>query len=75
MRRGNLLTSLIPGQDKEQIDKLVDGHPRLRVERIVSTGQSSPPGFWYNQPDDEFVFVTRDADQAAAALAEGLQLT
>ena len=61
MRRGNLLTSLVPGQDKEQIDKLVDGHPRLRVERIVSTGQTSPPGVWENQPDDEFVVLLTGA--------------
>lgn len=31
--------------------------PGVRIERIVSTGQSSPPGFWYDQPDDEFVVV------------------
>jgi cupin 2 domain-containing protein len=27
----------------------------LRIERIVSTGQASPPGFWYDQPQDEWV--------------------
>lgn len=26
-----------------------------RIERIVSTGQSSPPGFWYDQPQLEWV--------------------
>lgn len=29
--------------------------PGLRVERIVSTGQSSPPGFWYEQSEGEWV--------------------
>jgi cupin 2 domain-containing protein len=29
----------------------------VRIERIVSTGQASPPGFWYDQPDDEFVVL------------------
>ena len=29
----------------------------MRIERIVSTGQSSPPGFWYDQADDEFVVL------------------
>lgn len=29
----------------------------VRVERIVSTGQSSPPGFWFDQPEDEWVLV------------------
>jgi cupin 2 domain-containing protein len=29
----------------------------VRIERIVSTGHSSPEGFWYDQPDDEFVVL------------------
>ncbi len=33
----------------ERIDELV-ASPGLRVERIVSTGHASPPGFWYDQP-------------------------
>ena len=33
----------------------------MRIERIVSTGQASPPGFWYDQPDDEFVVLLTGA--------------
>lgn len=29
----------------------------VRIERIVSTGQASPPGFWYDQERPEFVVV------------------
>ena len=29
----------------------------MRIERIVSNGQASPTGFWYDQPDDEFVVL------------------
>jgi cupin 2 domain-containing protein len=28
-----------------------------RVERIVSYGQASPPDFWYNQEDGEWVLL------------------
>lgn len=31
--------------------------PGLRIERIVSTGQASPPGFWYDQGWDEWVIL------------------
>ena len=31
--------------------------PGARVERIVSSGHCSPPGFWYDQEDDEWVAV------------------
>jgi len=33
----------------------------LRIERIVSTGQCSPPGFWYEQPGGEWVLLIRGA--------------
>lgn len=33
------------------------GRPGLRIERIVSDGQVSPPGFWYDQADDEWVLL------------------
>jgi cupin 2 domain-containing protein len=48
----------------------------LKIERIVSTGQSSPPGFWYDQAHAEWVAVLRGearlrfADEAAARLLQ-----
>lgn len=44
----------------------------LRIERIVSTGHCSPPDFWYDQPDGEWVLLVqgaarlRFADEATA---------
>ncbi|MGB9194157.1 MAG: cupin domain-containing protein, partial [Azonexus sp.] len=55
----------------EQFSDLLK-RPDLRIERIVSTGQCSPPGFWYDQPDGEWVLLIqgearlRLADEAAA---------
>ena len=46
--------------------------PGLRIERIVSTGQRSPPDFWYDQAEGEWVTVLqgeaklRFADEAEA---------
>ncbi len=40
----------------ERIEAILD-RPGLRIERIVSTGQASPPDFWYDQPDDEWVLL------------------
>ena len=31
----------------------------IRIERIVSTGQVSPSGFWYDQEEHEWVVVLR----------------
>ena len=60
LARGNVLTGLPEGQAEEQIERLVGG-PCFRIERIVSTGQASPAGFWYDQPDDEFVVLLAGA--------------
>ena len=41
----------------------------MRIERIVSTGQASPAGFWYDQADDEFVVLeVRGLGVAAAGV-------
>lgn len=42
--------------------------PGIRIERIVSTGQASPPDFWYDQPHDEWVIVLSGS---AGLLVEG----
>src|SRR6202023_263155 len=45
----NLLSSLPDARTAEQTETLLT-RPGMRVERIVSLGQTSPPGFWYDQP-------------------------
>lgn len=40
----------------------------LRIERIVSQGQSSPAGFWYDQDEEEWVLVL---EGSAAVQFEG----
>ena len=56
IRSGNLLADVPANLAEEQVVDLLS-RPGVRVERIVSTGQSSPPGFWYDQPQDEWVCV------------------
>ena len=49
------------------MDLLVE-RPGLRIERIVSTGQATPEGQWYDQDSDELVLVV---DGAARLSIEG----
>lgn len=51
-----LLSDLPPSGADEVVSVLLSA-PGLRVERIVSTGQASPPGFHYEQPHAEWVAV------------------
>ena len=57
---GNLLALLPRRLDAEQMIVLVENE-NLRIERIVSTGQASPPGFWYDQPWAEWVLALAGA--------------
>ncbi|SDR21170.1 cupin 2 domain-containing protein [Rhizobiales bacterium GAS191] len=52
----NLFDDIPAASAQEVITELVAAKD-LRIERIVSTGQASPPGFWYDQPFAEWVVV------------------
>jgi cupin 2 domain-containing protein len=74
---GNLLRDLPDAGIGEVSDTLLTA-PGLRIERIVSLGQTSPPGFWYDQPDAEFVVLLAGAarlrfadEEAERALGPG----
>jgi len=41
----------------EEITRTLLTAEGLRIERIVSTGQSSPEGFWYDQDEHEWVVL------------------
>ncbi|MEZ6058418.1 MAG: cupin domain-containing protein [Planctomycetaceae bacterium] len=58
----NLFANLPQRTTDELVDLLATGEG-LRIERIVSTGQVSPPGFWYDQPDAEWVVLLQGAAQ------------
>jgi len=54
--RGNLFADVPERLAREEITTLLES-AALRIERIVSRGQASPPGFWYDQPQAEWVVV------------------
>jgi cupin 2 domain-containing protein len=54
----NLFADLPRDATAEQFLELLS-RPSLRIERIVSSGQVSPAGFWYDQPQGEWVLVLR----------------
>ena len=53
---------LPPGKlPEELIEILAAGQGGFRLERIISEGQSSPPGFWYDQTEAEWVLLLQGA--------------
>ena len=56
MRSGNLNREIPATLPEEWVSELVRSGP-VRIERIVSKGQSSDEGFWYDQDENEFVLL------------------
>jgi cupin 2 domain-containing protein len=56
MDTANLLDHL-PGDLLEELFTTILETGGIRVERIVSQGHASPPGFWYEQEENELVVV------------------
>lgn len=56
----NLLRDLPDASDGEVSDTILTA-PGLRIERIVSFGQESVAGFWYDQPQAEWVLLLAGA--------------
>ena len=44
----------------------------ILIERIISTGQTTPPGEWYDQDKDEWVILLQG--EAVLAYADGSQI-
>jgi cupin 2 domain-containing protein len=68
---GQLLAQLPPPGPTEAFDRLLT-RPGLRIERIVSHGHASPPDFWYDQPEDEWVLLL--AGSASIGFEDGREM-
>lgn len=55
---------IVPGSS-EFLETLVKG--KVTIERIVSHGQPTPDGEWYNQDNDEWVVLLQGTAQLAFA--------
>lgn len=51
----------IPADSPQELFTILAESPHVRIERIVSQGHTSPPDFWYDQPQAEWVTVLRGA--------------
>jgi cupin 2 domain-containing protein len=54
----NIFAGIPNGVGQEQFLTLFENEA-VKIERIVSQPHKSPPGFWYDQPQDEWVIVLR----------------
>ena len=59
---GNLFADVadvsVANKGEETFSEIL-ARPGLKIERIISQGQISPPGFWYDQAWNEWVIVLK----------------
>ena len=56
---GGDLFAAIPAELPAELTTVLAAAGRVRIERILSDGHASPPGFWYDQAEAEFVLLVR----------------
>ncbi len=62
----NIFATLPDDFGQEAFTELLK-HPGLKIERIVSRGHVSPPDYWYDQAQHEWVIVLEGAGTVAFA--------
>ena len=63
----------VSGESAEFFETLFRASGAVRVERIVSHGQTTPEGEWYDQDQDEWVVVLEGS--ARIAYADGTEIS
>lgn len=71
METGNLLQNIPEELPDEIVQTLIRGND-VRIESIVSRGHASPPGFWYDQDQAEWVLLLKGEAQLRFAQPERL---
>ncbi len=49
----------IPQHLPEELFETIAQSDNIKIEKIISDGHTSPPGFWYDQDQNEFVLVLK----------------
>ena len=61
-------------RDREFFETLFTASGEIRVERIISHGQTTPEGEWYDQEQDEWVMVVEGTARIAYPDGSGISL-
>ena len=59
------LFDLPPQFSQEEVTQELLSAPNVRIERILSSGQTSPEGFWYDQEENEWVTILEGEGEVA----------
>ena len=57
MKKAVNVYDALPDETRDELVSAILSGENIRIERIVSTGQISPEGFWYDQEEDEWTLL------------------
>jgi cupin 2 domain-containing protein len=60
----------LPDSLPEELTETLITAKNVRIERIISTGQSSPPDFWYGQDENEWLVLFQGEAELEIAESE-----
>ncbi len=58
MIKNNLFQN-IPDKLQKELFETIAESDNIKIKKIISDGHTSPPGFWYDQDQNEFVMVLK----------------
>ena len=64
----------LPATLPNELVTILAQNQHIRIERIVSTGHTSPEGFWYDQDEHEWVVVLKGEARLAVEDGETVQM-
>ena len=77
MLTANIFENIKSNNPDELFEDIIS-NPKIKLERIVSNGQSSPEGYWYDQEKDEWVILLKgsagikfESDEKIVELKQG----
>ena len=64
----------IPDKSKDEIFETILEKKDIKIERIISYGQTTAKDYWYDQDQDEFVLILKGKAKIKYELGEIIQL-
>tara|TARA_R110001592_G_scaffold363352_2_gene684820 strand:+ start:92670 stop:92990 length:321 start_codon:yes stop_codon:yes gene_type:complete len=74
MKKENILSN-IPNDIPEEIVENLAATNSIRIEKVISKGQSSPDDEWYDQHENEWILVVKGAGTLVFENGDEVSLT
>ena len=75
LKKGNIYEKATMPLDGSEFSEILVHQDSFRIERIISNGQTTPEGQWYDQPNDEWIILLQGEARVEFASLEIINLS